>query len=66
MTLREFKANLEEFIKLNPESLDLEVITSMDDEGNAFNRVYYTPSKGEYSDREFDAKSTIVNAVCIN
>jgi hypothetical protein len=66
MTLREFKENLEEFIKLNPNSLDLEVITSIDDEGNAFNRVYCTPSKGEYLDGEFDAEGTIVNAVCIN
>jgi hypothetical protein len=30
----------------------MQVITSKDDEGNGFDLVYYTPSKGIYEDKE--------------
>jgi hypothetical protein len=74
MKLREFLANLNEFVAKNPESLELDVITSKDDEGNGFNAVVYTPALGNYEDHDFRTKSDIeeegdiaqINAVCIN
>jgi hypothetical protein len=75
MTLKEFMENLNEFIKENPETLDMEVITSKDDEGNGFNRVYFTPSKGIYEDNDFipvnsyedyERNEDETNAICIN
>lgn len=75
MTLREYIENLNEFVKNNPETLEMQVITSKDDEGNGYNLVYYEPSKGifedgdftsfdQYDDRERDEDET--NAVCVN
>ena len=75
MTLKEFIGNLNEFVKENPETLDMQVITSKDDEGNGFNLVHYTPSKGIYEDREFisseqyndyERDESETNAVCVN
>lgn len=75
MTLKEFIENLNEFVRENPETLDMQVITSMDDEGNEFNLVHYTPSKGIYEDGEFitsdqyedyERNSSEANAVCVN
>ena len=66
MTLKEFIENLNKFVKENPETLKMQVITSKDDGGNGFNLVHYTPSKGIYEDviglgegGEFNHKSLI-------
>jgi len=75
MTLKEFIANLNKFVEENPDTLDMEVITSKDDEGNGYNPVSYTPTKGIYEDGEFSSSEnyeedekdeTITNAVCVN
>ena len=75
MTLQEFINNLYEFVKENPEALDMQVITSIDDEGNGYNLIHYTPTKGIYEDREFiqstqyedyERDGNETNAVCIN
>jgi hypothetical protein len=75
MTLKEYIQNLNQFAKENPETLDMQVITSIDSEGNGFNLVYYSPSKGIYEDSEFitfelyeecGRNSSETNAVCIN
>jgi hypothetical protein len=75
MTLKEFIKNLNKFAKENPETLNMQVITSKDDEGNGFNLVYYSPSKGIYEDDEFMSSeqyekgggdSNKTNAVCVN
>jgi hypothetical protein len=74
MTLKEYFERLQEFIKANPEALELEVITSKDDEGNGFNEVSSEPSKGHYDGdcytsvemfREYGINGKI-NSVCIN
>jgi hypothetical protein len=73
--LKEFIENLNEFVKENPETLEMQVITSKDDEGNGYNLVYYKPSKGIYEDREFipseayedyNRNDTETNAICVN
>jgi hypothetical protein len=75
MTVKEYIKNLENFIKKNPEILDMKVITSVDDEGNAFNLVHYSPSKGIYENNTFISideckklgkKNSEINAVCVN
>lgn len=82
MNLREYINALEEFAKENPEAEELEVIYSHDDEGNCFQRVYYTGTLGYYDGEykgEFHSKQNIeedydeeeiedypINAVCIN
>ena len=53
MTLKKFIENLSEFVKENPETLDMQVITSRDDEGNGFNLVYCSPCKGIFEDGDF-------------
>ena len=68
MKLGEYIKNLNEFIKENPKASDMEAITSIDDEGNGFKRIYYTPSLGNYreNDEEFNSKIEPFNAVCVN
>jgi len=74
MKFGDYVANLNKFLKDNPESKDFETITSKDDEGNGFNRVYYNPSTGHYdeNDGEFDQgqddedQKQTHNAVCVN
>ena len=81
MTLREYKELFDNFISLNPDALDLDVVHSSDDEGNEFNLVIFGPTLGHYSqsDKMFiDIKNpdylddfginpdSDPNAVCIN
>lgn len=75
MTLREYIEQLQNFALSNPETLDMDVIYSRDDEGNGFQEVHYSPSKGIYEDNEFIASDQLedyerdeneVNSVCIN
>jgi hypothetical protein len=75
MTLKEYFEQLQEFINENPDALELEVITSKDDEGNGYNEVFYGPSLGQFDDNEFIPHSQFeewgredsdINAVCLN
>ena len=75
MTLKEFIENLNKFVKENPETLEMQVVTSKDDEGNGFNLVHYEPSKGIFEDRDFisfeqyedfERTENETNAVCVN
>lgn len=77
MKLREFIENLNELVKQYPESLDMEVVTSKDDEGNGYNGVCFSPSVGYYDEDERDFTSLEMfedygigddelNAICVN
>lgn len=75
MTLREFIQGLNDFVEENPETLDLEVITSDDPEGNGYSSIYYEPSKGIYENtdyissdqyEDYEREDTETNAVCVN
>ena len=75
MKLKTYIKNLNKFIKENPETLDMQVITSKDDEGNGFIFVHYGPSKGIFEDGEFisseqykdyEREENETNAVCVN
>jgi hypothetical protein len=71
MTLKEYIKNLQAVEKKYP---DLEVVYSIDDEGNGFSRAHHTPCIGDYQDGEFIAYENTeefkenfkINAVCIN
>ena len=54
MKLSEFCINLERLIKKHPEVLRMDVITSSDDEGNDFNRVFYSSSMGYFNNENND------------
>jgi hypothetical protein len=75
MKLKEFIENLNEFVKENPEALELDVYTSKDDEGNGHNSVVCEPVLGNFEDGVFSSVEQIedagwedveLNAVCIN
>ncbi len=66
MNLKEYSENINKLAKEHP---DATVVYAVDDEGNAFGRVYYAPSVGFYSDDGFEAEpedNKQINAVCIN
>ena len=70
MKLKVFLENINKLVKADPSILQLDVVSSRDDEGNGFNPIYYTPSTGEYlaEDKEFtaDVSKERTNSVCIN
>lgn len=71
MKVNEYYAQLREMIKNNPKILDFECIYSIDDEGNAYKRVDFSPEVGEF-DEECNEFYTVSksrkeeNALCIN
>lgn len=79
MKLKEYLENLLKMADEDPKLLDYTVISSIDDEGNGFNEVYWKPSLGHFNeDRDFYSKENIeedpeeydedieINAICIN
>ena len=66
MKLKDYMKKLEKIATENPEALEMTVITSSDDEGNCFKRVFYSPSVGNFQDGMFEADLKEVNAVCLN
>lgn len=74
MKLKEYLENLQELVKTNPETLEMDVVYSKDAEGNGFDKIYDGPSIGVYHDREFipldsedyEYKKTEIRAICIN
>ena len=44
MTVNEYVQNLVQLLKKDPEIGELEVIYSQDDEGNSYQKVFYSPS----------------------
>ncbi len=69
MKLKEFLKNINLIVKNNPEVLDYEVIYSIDDEGNEYNKVIFEPEIGIYENREFSSISDYKiepNAIVIN
>lgn len=75
ITLKDYVEKLNDFIKENPETLELMVVYGVDDEGNDYKPIVYTPSKGKFDKNEFipfvnfedyDLNKEDVNSVCIN
>ena len=70
MKLREFLKNLSEIVKADKSTLELDVVTAIDDDGNGFKEVVFEPSLGEhFADGDFEMAESDeckVNAICIN
>jgi hypothetical protein len=46
MNFEAYINQLQNFLKENPHLADAEVVYSHDDEGNAFQKIFYSPSEG--------------------
>lgn len=72
MKLKDYMKGLNDFLIEHPESAEFTVVTSSDDEGNSYNEVYFSPSIGQYEDREFQTEEydpeeeITLNAICVN
>ena len=75
MTLKQYLQHLNKFVKENPDALEMQVLASIDDEGNTFVPVKFIPSKGSFNgydylpiSKESEAAGLKIdaNAVCIN
>ena len=78
MKLKNYLANLNQMVKDNPELLELDVVYSKDDEGNAFHEVHYSPTLGKHEDWDFleynpkaedpedSCEEEEINSICIN
>ncbi len=72
MKLKNYIENLSAIIKSNPNALDMDVVTSRDNEGNGYTLVYYSPSIGNYSAEEWYTENDVIeeglelNAVLLN
>lgn len=75
MKFKRYLKNLKKFAKENPETLEMQVVTSKDDEGNGYMLVGYTPQKGIFEEGDFipqdyceewERSEEDINSVCVN
>jgi hypothetical protein len=68
MKLKEYLDNLKKIVKENPKVLEFEVISAIDDEGNGYSPVIFSPTLGTFEDGEFEDTKEIENqnSICIN
>ena len=48
MKFKDYVENLQEFLKELPETAEMEVVVSIDDEGNGYNAVQFLPSIAQF------------------
>lgn len=66
MTLQEYANHINSLAKKNP---NLKVVYAIDDEGNRFQEVVFTPTVGEFDGHDFEPLGNVcrrANAVCVN
>lgn len=71
MKLKKYIKQLKHFAKNNPECLNMKVYIAIDDEGNGYDEVIFSPAKGIFKEGEFllhpdDIEGKEINAVCVN
>lgn len=73
MTLREYIEKLQKLVKENPETEQMLVVYSADDEGNSYQKVYFDPVVMKFENLEcrhiepaLDDNDNAKPAVCIN
>jgi len=75
MKLKEYLEKLNALVKEDPKILDFEMVTSADDSGNGFWKVYNEASKGVLEDGDFIDKDSFEdygyedgdeNIICLN
>ena len=52
MKFKNYVKSLQEFLKNNPDTAEMEVVTSIDDEGNGYNAVQFEPSIAQFHSME--------------
>ena len=52
MKFKDYVKSLQEFLKNHPETAEMEVVTSIDDEGNGYNVVQIGPSIAQFHSME--------------
>ena len=52
MKFKDYVKSLQEFLKELPETAEMEVVTSIDDEGNGYNAVQFGPSIAQFHSME--------------
>ena len=52
MKFKNYVKSLQEFLKNNPDTAEMEVVTSIDDEGNGYNVVQFEPSIAQFHSME--------------
>lgn len=57
---------INEMVRKNPEVMEYNVVYSIDDEGNEFKEVYFTPTIGRITQDGFDSDSGPFDSVCVN
>ena len=48
MKFKDYVKGLQEFLEKNPKTAEMEVVTSIDDEGNGYNVVQFGPSIAQF------------------
>jgi hypothetical protein len=71
MKFIDYVATLNDFLNKNPECKEMEVVSSSDDEGNSYNKVLFTPTKGHLDENDDFSTDDLqddqpINSVCIN
>jgi len=69
MTTGEFKKYLDQFLKENPKAMNLPVYYCVDDEGNGYDKVKFTPTvmnKENFVVTEVKNSENVKHFVCIN
>lgn len=71
MKFKDYLSKMNELAETMPEVLEMDVVFSIDDEGNAFNPVHWGPSVGLHEGRDFIPNDMLgedetPNAVCLN
>ena len=52
MKFKDYIKNLQKFLKEHPETVEMEVVASIDDEGNGYNVVQFGPSIAQFHSME--------------
>ena len=66
MKFKEYVEGLNKLLKERPESAELDVVTSIDDEGNGYKLVSFDASIGHLDEHDEFTEERKPNAVCVN
>ena len=66
MNFNQYLAAINSFNSEELEAGEMLTIYSIDDEGNGYKPVHFTPVIGELTNGEFNQNSKTPNAICIN
>lgn len=70
MTLKEYLENLNNAVALDSSLLDLEVVYSQDEEGNSYQKIFFTPGIMYFDEDmepvEEEENDTAIKMMCMN